>query len=95
MNCVSANRAGLSLAVLFPFRLGHPLLFIPWSEITASERRRWFMAGTQFVLGRETQIPLWVFSRLGAKILECHLAEMNAAQDFYSRPGLDDPVSPH
>jgi hypothetical protein len=88
---VGANREGLYLAVLFLFRLGQPPLFLPWSEITASERRRWFMPGTQFVLGRDTQIPLWVFSRLGAKILACRPAEMNAAQDFYSRPGLDDP----
>ncbi|MGC2164091.1 MAG: hypothetical protein WA634_19495 [Silvibacterium sp.] len=88
---LGANRDGLYLAVFFLFRLGHPPLFIPWSEITASERRRWFMSGTQFVLGRETQIPLWVFKRVGDGILEYRPADSSAMQDFYSRPGLDEP----
>jgi hypothetical protein len=88
---LSANREGLYLSIFFPFRLGHPPLFIPWSEITFGERRLWLMAGVQFVLGREERIPFWVYARLGSEILACRPAEAGAAQDVYSRPGLEKP----
>lgn len=88
---LGANREGLYLAVLFPFRLGHPPLFIPWSEITVSERQRWFMAGTQFVLGRETRIPLFVFRSLGDRLAALRPMDGSVVETVYSRAGLDDP----
>jgi hypothetical protein len=88
---LGANESGMYLAMLVFFKMGHPALFVPWSEITVSERRRWMMTGTQFVLGREEQIPLWLFKRLGDKLLAFRPAEMGAAQDVYLRPGLEPP----
>lgn len=37
---INRNVAGFRLSVLFPFRLGHPPLFIPWSEVHRASRRR-------------------------------------------------------
>lgn len=88
---LGANESGMYLAVFVLFRMGHPALFVPWSEITVSDRRRWMVAGTQFVLGREEQIPLWVFKRLGDKLVAFRPADMSAAQDVYLRPGLEPP----
>jgi len=87
---MGANRDGIYLAMFFAFRPGHPPLFIPWNEITTSDRRRLF-AGTQFVLGREAQIPLWVFKKMGDRLLAFRPAEDDAMQGLYSRPGLEDP----
>lgn len=65
---IGANQEGLYLATQPFFRMGHPPLFVPWSEIAASDKKLWMMAGTQFVVGRETQIPIWVYAKLAAKI---------------------------
>jgi len=88
---LGANREGLYLAVLSVFRVGHPPLFIPWSEITASERRRWFVEGTQFVLGREEQIPLWVSRGTGEMLLPFRPVDGSVMQRLYSRSGLEGP----
>jgi hypothetical protein len=34
---LGSNTQGLFLSVLFPFRIGHPPLFIPWSEVLSAE----------------------------------------------------------
>ncbi len=88
---MGANRDGIYLAVLFLFRPWHPPLFIPWSEITVSERRNMFIPGMQFVLGREAQIPLWVFRKMGDRLLAFRPADGDVMQELYSRPGLEDP----
>jgi hypothetical protein len=88
---LGANREGIYLAVLFPFRLAHPPLFIPWSEITVSDRRYVLIAGTQFVLGREAQIPLWVYKKTGDRLVAYRPTDGGAMQGVYSRPGLDEP----
>ena len=38
---VGANADGLSVAVLPPFRPGHPPLFIPWRDVTAQVKKGW------------------------------------------------------
>jgi hypothetical protein len=88
---VGANAEGLYLAVAFLFRPGHPPLLIPWREITARERRRWMIAGTQFELGQETKVPLWLYANLGTKVLAQRPGNLGIAQDIYSRPGLEPP----
>jgi hypothetical protein len=88
---LGANREGLYMAIFVLFRTGHPALFLPWSEITVSERRRWFRAGTQFVLGREMQIPLWVFKYAGDRLVALRPMDGSVMGSVYSRAGLDDP----
>jgi hypothetical protein len=40
---VGCDQRGLSLAVLFLFRAGHPPLFIPWEDISVTESRSLFV----------------------------------------------------
>jgi hypothetical protein len=56
-NCLTfgVNATGLYLAVLFPFRLGHPPLLIPWSEIDVSEQKTW--VGFKYCEFRFRQAP--------------------------------------
>lgn len=59
-NClnVGADSAGLKLSVVFLFRVGHPPLFIPWSEISVVRRSSFlFFRRVRLELGREEQIP--------------------------------------
>lgn len=46
--------AGLYLAVLPLFRMAHPPLLIPWSDITARETKSWFSATVEL---RFAQVP--------------------------------------
>lgn len=67
-SCLSltVNESGLRLAVLFPFRIAHPPLFIPWSEIHgAREKRVMFISPfLQVDVGRPVMatllLPKWV-----------------------------------
>lgn len=66
---VGADAAGLCLAVMFIFRVGHPSLLLPWHEV--SVRRRWKMVFFRYVeltLGREEQIPFRISGRLADRI---------------------------
>jgi hypothetical protein len=40
--CLSivVNQQGLGLRVLWPFRVGHPPLYIPWSQINIHQEKR-------------------------------------------------------
>jgi hypothetical protein len=65
---VGANPTGLYLAVLFPFRVAHPPLFIPWNEVTQAKTRIFFISMVRFQLGREYPIPLSIRESLAAKL---------------------------
>ena len=77
---VAANHLGLYLSVFPLFRLGHPPLFIPWTEISLAvvdmwgfpikgrRRGRWRFELVEFRLGRELQIPLRVRPKLADRL---------------------------
>ncbi len=66
---VTANEEGIGLSVFFPFRVGHPPLFIPWSEILVSELRRFiFFDRVRFTFPGEPSIWIEISSNLAAKI---------------------------
>jgi len=70
-NCLSigADPAGLKLSVFFPFRPGHPPLFVPWSEISVARRRDFlFIRQVKLLLGREEQIPFVISGGLADRI---------------------------
>ena len=51
---LSADSDGLYLTVMSLFRAGHPPLFIPWSDISSTRERRWWVDGVGL---RFTQAP--------------------------------------
>jgi hypothetical protein len=73
-NClfVTVAPTGLSLSILFPFRLLSPPLFFPWSKVeSVTEGRFLFMRFTLVrVVGHWSQIK--VYGRLGKQILEAY-----------------------
>jgi hypothetical protein len=64
---VDAN--GLYLAIVFLFRAGHPQLFIPWSEISATEEERFQTSYTVFHFRSAPTVPLRVGQALGRWIV--------------------------
>jgi hypothetical protein len=71
-NClvVGANPEGLYLAVIFPFRVAHPPIFIPWNEVTLSKTRLFFVPMVRFRLGREDSVPFSIRESLASKMSE-------------------------
>jgi hypothetical protein len=64
-----ANVVGLYIAPVLLFRIAHPPLFIPWSEIKVGPSR-WFdfYLGITLTLGREEQIPFRISQRVARKL---------------------------
>ena len=65
---IGANRTGLYLAILSPFRLAHPPLFIPWREISVRPTKLLWLRGVELRLGSELQIPLRIRESLAQKL---------------------------
>jgi hypothetical protein len=66
---VGADPAGLFLATIFVFRLGHVPLFLPWHEISIQGRGQILtFAYLKLVLGRDEQIPFQISGRLADRI---------------------------
>lgn len=65
---VGLNTSGVRLAVFFPFRLAHPPLFIPWSEITAESKRQWLRDWVELRFARVGGVPLVISQALAERI---------------------------
>ena len=64
----TSNRSGLGLSILFPFRFGHPPLFVPWSDISIEESTRRGRPVINFFVSH-LEVPLCVGESLGKQIL--------------------------
>jgi len=69
-NCLTmgANPQGLFLSMSVSFLVGHPPLFIPWSEITVRRGRFLWSIYVELRLGREPAIPLRISEGLASKL---------------------------
>ena len=65
---VGANEHGLQLSVWFPFRLGHPSLFIPWEEITFVRPTAQGPTRLSLQFSRVPEIRLTVSKELGKQL---------------------------
>jgi hypothetical protein len=68
---VIANDEGIGLSVLWPFRLGHPPLFIPWSEMNLSQVNWLYLfplVRCDFV--QEPSVALFIEPKLARRIQE-------------------------
>jgi hypothetical protein len=82
---VGANRHGLYLAVAFPFRVGHPSLFISWSDVSAAPGKMLWFRYLELRFRQAPSIPLRLPERLIPKLAA-------AAGDAW--PGLRNPPEP-
>jgi hypothetical protein len=70
-NCltVGANPDGLYLAALFLFRVGHPPLFVPRTDVSGMRRGKWFLFRyVELRLGRERSIPFCITEGLADRL---------------------------
>lgn len=65
---VGADFRGLSLAILLPFRLGHPMLFIPWEDVRSEPGRSWGIPVVTYRFVRAPDIPLTISRRLSRRL---------------------------
>jgi hypothetical protein len=62
---LGASQEGLFLAVSFPLRIGHPPLFIPWSEVESIEPYRFlFFSIVRFRFKQAPKVSLAVSRRV-------------------------------
>lgn len=66
---VGSDPSGLYLVPILLFRFGQPPLLIPWDQIAIRERKFLFFPYTEFLLGREQQIPLRLGPRLSKQVV--------------------------
>ncbi len=65
---LTAAADALYASVLFPFRIGHPPLRIPWSEISFGRAQRFMSNFVVLTLGREEQIPMRIPLRMARNL---------------------------
>ncbi|MDE3149709.1 MAG: hypothetical protein KGL37_09595 [Acidobacteriota bacterium] len=56
------------LSVLFPFRIGHPPLCIPWKEIALSRTKRLWRRYVVLMLGEQELIPMRISERMARNL---------------------------
>ncbi len=67
---IGANERGLYVAVLFLFRLAHPPLFIPWSDVRVTEQRGLVFKYLEFGFLKAPAVPFRVRHQLGSALLQ-------------------------
>jgi len=69
-NClnIGINESGLYLSVFFPFRFGHPDLFIPWADISMSPHKGFMSKTIELKFRQAPMIPFRVTLRLAQKM---------------------------
>lgn len=65
---ITAAGDALYLSILLPFRMGHPPLCIPWSEIKFSRTKFLFVTYVVLTLGSKEQIPLRITQRMARNL---------------------------
>jgi hypothetical protein len=81
----SVDRDYLHLAVQLPIRPAHPPLSIPWSEISATEKRAFLNSGTVLSFERAPGVRLLISNRLALKLIRA-ARSCEAVTSFSAEP---------
>jgi hypothetical protein len=65
---MTAAEDGFYLSVVFPLRVGHPPLRIPWSEVQISRVKRFWQPLILLTLGARERIPMRISERMAGKL---------------------------
>lgn len=72
---LDCRQDGLVLSLRGPFRLAHPPLLIPWSQVKAEDIRvLWMIPAMRLELGSQAQIPLTFFKREARELVARYAA---------------------
>jgi hypothetical protein len=79
---VIVNEDGIEVSVMWLFRIGHPPLFIPWSDVSASEETKLFvfrLVRLDFI--QEPSVAMFIDRRLARRIQD------SLGQDWFADVG--------
>ncbi|MGA3343927.1 MAG: hypothetical protein ABSC76_03570 [Terracidiphilus sp.] len=65
---IAATGDALYLSILFPFRIGHPPLSIPWNEVQFGRTRFLWRRYVLLTLGEQERIPMRISERMARKL---------------------------
>ena len=65
---LTAAADALYASVLFPFRIAHPPLRIPWNEIRVGRTKLFFLTYIVLTLGNEERIPMRISQRMARNL---------------------------
>jgi hypothetical protein len=65
---LTATMEGLRIAVLFPFRIGHPPIFIPWEDLSAVRDRWTFIPVVHLVAAKVPSVRIKLSKRTAIAI---------------------------
>lgn len=66
---LGSSAEGLYLSTMFLFRLGHPPLFIPWSDVEHHDTKRWFFKVTEIRFSKHPTVTVELSRHLAHKLL--------------------------
>jgi hypothetical protein len=67
---LGAGPSGLYLAVLPLFRMAHPPLIVPWTDITAREVRSWFLSAIELEFAKVPGVSVRLSRRLAQSLFD-------------------------
>jgi len=67
---VGADSRGLYLSLFFIFRFGHPPFFVPWRDITITERQMFKFRALELRFRKTEDLPVRIFAKLGDRLAE-------------------------
>lgn len=70
MLTLGADPMGLHLAVALPFRVGHPPLCVPWSDVRAREVRSWLSQPVELEFAKAPNTTLRIAGHLARSLIE-------------------------
>jgi len=67
---VGADSRGLYLSLFFFFRFGHPPVFVPWGDITVTEKQISKSRMLELRFRKTEDLPVRIFAELGDRLAE-------------------------
>ncbi len=65
---MGADARGLYLSVFFLFRFGHPPIFVPWRDITITEKQIFKMKLLELRFRKTENLPVRLAAKLGDRL---------------------------
>lgn len=92
-NCITfgVDHRGLHLASFVPL-LGHPRLLIPWSDVSVTPKKIWWLRRAELRFRRAPEIPVRIRARLAAKISSAAASYWHTESALLERPSAE--ISP-
>ena len=78
---LGANEQGLHISVPRIFAIGHPALFVPWSEIRASRKKQLWVPTVGFELGEASPIGLRMHQRFADGLESSARGQLQSTND--------------